>query len=168
MKIKLIILVIFIFTINIYGQKFEKGTIITKHYDTIVDVQIEKMSDTKSLKHLTYLNEEGETVKPSIETIKCYTRGADNFTRIYYDCDMILVKVIEKGAKVNLYERSHDGVSSYYIEKVYDELIKVPSTKGKFSKVISAFLNHNQEVSNNVKSKKLTDIKEIVDLYNKG
>lgn len=168
MKTKLSILVLFIFTISIYGQAFENGTIITKHYDTITDVKIEKISDAKSLKHLKYVDVEGNTQSPDINTIKCYTRGDDKFVRIYYDCEMILVKVTETGNKVNLYERDHDGITSYYIEKVYDELIKVPSSSGKFSKVMSAFLSHDTELSGNIKSKKITDIKEIVDLYNKG
>lgn len=168
MRIKILILALFIFTISSYGQEFEKGNIITKHYDTIVDVQIEKVSDAKSLKHITYIDSEGKTQKPTIETIKCYKRGTEKFVRIYYDCEMILVKVVETGNKVNLYERNHDGVSSYFVEKVYDELIKAPSSSGKFSKVMSAFLSDNQELSKEIKSKKLTDIKEIVDLYNKG
>lgn len=162
------ILALFIFTINVAGQEFENGTIITKHYDTITNVKIEKLSAARSLKHLIYIDGTGKTQKPAINTIKCYTRGADKFTRIYYDCEMILVKVVAMGNKVNLYEKNHDGVSSFYIEKVYDELIKVPSSSGKFSKVISSFLDTNTELAENIKTKKITDIKEIVNLYNKG
>ena len=54
------------------------------------------------------------------------------------------------------------------IEKVYDELIKVPASNGKFSKQISAFLSDDTELSKNIKNKKLSDIEEIVSLYNKG
>jgi len=159
---------LFIFTISIYGQDFETGTIITKHYDTIANVKIQKASDAKSLLHVTYIDTEGLNHKPTIETIKCYTRGDEKFIRIYYDCEMILVKVITTGRKVNLYERDYNGSKTYYIEKVYDELIKVPASSGKFSKIISTFLADNADLSKNIKSKDLTDIKSIVTLYNEG
>jgi len=159
---------LFIFTISIYGQDFETGTIITKHYDTIANVKIEKISDAKSLLHVTYVDLEGNNQKPTIESIKCYTRGNEKFVRIYYDCEMVLVKVITTGNRVNLYERDYGGSKTYYIEKVYDELIKVPSSIGKFSKVISTFLADNEDLSKEIKSKDLTDIKNIVALYNKG
>lgn len=159
---------LFIFTISIYGQDFETGTIITKHYDTIANVKIEKISDAKSLLHVTYVDLEGNNQKPTIESIKCYTRGNEKFVRIYYDCEMVLVKVITTGNRVNLYERDYGGSKTYYIEKVYDELIKVPSSIGKFSKVISTFLADNEDLSKEIKSKDLTDIKSIVTLYNKG
>ena len=159
---------LFIFTISIYGQDFENGTIITKRYDTIANVKIQKASDAKSLLHVTYIDTEGVNQKPTIETIKCYTRGDEKFIRIYYDCEMILVKVITTGRKVNLYERDYNGSKTYYIEKVYDELIKVPASSGKFSKIISTFLADNEDLSKNIKSKDLTDIKSIVTLYNEG
>ena len=168
MKSTLILFTLFIFTISIYGQKFENGTIITKHYDTIANVKIQKVSDAKSLLHVTYVDIEGNNQKPTIETIKCYTRGDEKFVRIYYDCEMVLVKVIATGSRVNLYERDYSGSKTYYIEKVYDELIKVPSSTGKFSKVISTFLADNEDLSKEIKSKDLTDIKSIVTLYNKG
>lgn len=167
MKSKIVVLVVFIFTINIYGQAFENGTIITKRYDTITDVKIEKFNDAKSLVHITYIDSEGNTQKPDIETVKCYTRGDEKFVRIYFDCEMILVKAVEIGKKVNLYEREYNGSKTYYVEKVYDELIKVPSSSSKFSKEISAFLSDNTELSNEISNKKLSDIKEIVTLYNK-
>lgn len=168
MKTKLIVPVLFFFSITFYGQDFATGTIITKHYDTIKNVQIEKYSDNKSLLQITYIDNDGNEQKPSIEDIKCYTRGDENFVRIYYDCDMILVKVIEQGPKVNLYQRDYNGVNQYFIEKVFDELIKVPSSSNKFAKEISAFLNTNETISTEVKEKKLTDIVEIVNLYNKS
>ncbi|MBG7628877.1 MAG: hypothetical protein IZT56_00450 [Bacteroidetes bacterium] len=168
MRSKLVVFALFIFTISIYGQEFVNGTIITKRYDTITDVKIEKFSDAKSLVHIAYINSEGNEVKPDIESIKCYTRGNEKFIRIYYDCDMILVKTITNGSKVNLYERDFNGSKTYYIEKVYDELIKVPSSNGKFSKQISAFLSDNTSLSKDIKNKKLSDIEEIVSLYNKG
>ena len=168
MKSTLILFTLFIFTISIYGQDFENGTIITKRYDTIANVKIEKISDAKSLLHVTYVDLEGNNQKPTIESIKCYTRGNEKFVRIYYDCEMVLVKVITTGNRVNLYERDYGGSKTYYIEKVYDELIKVPSSIGKFSKVISTFLADNEDLSKEIKSKDLTDIKNIVALYNKG
>jgi len=168
MKSIFTLLTLFIFTISIYGQDFETGTIITKHYDTIANVKIQKTSDAKSLLHVTYIDTEGVNQKPTIETIKCYTRGDEKFIRIYYDCEMVLVKVVTTGRKVNLYERDYNGSKTYYIEKVYDELIKVPASSGKFSKVISTFLADNEDLSKNIKSKDLTDIKSIVTLYNEG
>ncbi len=168
MKNTITIFTMFIFTINVTGQAFEKGTIITKHYDTIMNVKIEKVSTARSLKHLTYVDSDGKTQKPAINTIKSYTRGTDKFTRIYYDREMILVKVVTKGNKVNLYEKNQDGIYSFYIEKIYDELIKVPSSSRKFSKVMSSFLDTNGELAKNIKAQKITDIKEIVNLYNKG
>lgn len=168
MKSKLLLFILFIFTISIYGQKYETGTIITKRYDTIRNVNIEKISNSKSLLHLNYVDNDGNNQSPSIETIKCYTRGDEKFIRIYYDCEMILVKVVEMGNKVNLYERNYGGITNFYIEKVYDELIKVPSSNGKFAKVISAFLSDSNELSNKIKSKDLTNIEEIVTLFNEG
>lgn len=168
MRSKLVVFALFIFTISIYGQEFVNGTIITKRYDTITDVKIEKFSDAKSLVHITYINSEGNKVKPDIKNIKCYSRGDEKFIRIYYDCDMILVKTITAGNKVNLYERDHNGIKTYFIEKVYDELIKVPASSGKFSKTISTFLSDNTTLSKDIKDKKQSDILEIVSLYNKG
>lgn len=168
MKPTLSVLVLLLISVTFYGQDFENGTIITKHYDTITNVQIEKYSDSKSLLQITYVDKEGKEQSPSMETIKCYTRGDEKFIRIYYDCDMILVKVVEQGPKVNLYERILNGVTYYYIEKVYDELIKVPNSSSKFAKEISDFLSTNETISNEVKDKKLTDVVEIVSLYNKG
>ena len=168
MKSKLVVFALLIFTISIYSQKFENGTIITKRYDTITDVKIEKFSDAKSLVHITYIDSEGNEERPSIETIKSYTRGDEKFVRIYYDCNMILVKTITTGSKVNLYERDHNGSKTYYIEKVFDELIKVPASSGKFSKALSAFLSENATLSTDIKNKKISDIEEIVNLYNKG
>ena len=168
MRSTFVVFALFIFTISINAQQFEIGTIITKRYDTITDVKIEKFSDAKSLVHITYINSDGNKVKPNVESIKCYTRGDEKFIRIYYDCDMILVKTITTGSKVNLYERDFNGSKTYYIEKVYDELIKVPASKGKFSKSISTFLSDNTTLSKDIKNKKLTDIEEIVSLYNKG
>jgi hypothetical protein len=83
MKLKIITLLLIAFTISIYGQEFEKGTIITKHYDTIKDVKIEKMSDAKSILHINYIDANGMMQSPDIETIKYYTRGEEEFCRIY-------------------------------------------------------------------------------------
>jgi hypothetical protein len=168
MKSKLLVFAVFIFTISSYSQEFELGTIITKHYDTITDVKIEKNSDYKSLLQIVYIDKDGNTQKPDIESIKCYTRGDEKFVRIYYDCEMILVKQLVSGRKVNLYQRDYNGITAYYVEKVFDELIKVPSSSNKFAKELSEFLNSNAQISEQVKDKKLTDIKEIVTLYNEG
>jgi hypothetical protein len=81
---------------------------------------------------------------------------------------MILVKQLVSGRKVNLYQRDYNGITAYYVEKVFDELIKVPSSSNKFAKELSEFLNSNAQISEQVKDKKLTDIKEIVTLYNEG
>jgi hypothetical protein len=164
MKLKIITLLLIAFTISIYGQEFEKGTIITKHYDTIKDVKIEKMSDAKSILHINYIDANGMMQSPDIETIKYYTRGEEEFCRIYNSGEMILAKKVASGEKLNLYVRDN----SYYIEKVYDELIKVPSSSNKFKKVLSDFLSESPQIADKIKSQELQDIVEIVNLYNKG
>lgn len=168
MKYKLLVLALFVFSLSIYAQEYETGNIITKRYDTITEVKIEKFSDAKSLVHITYIDNEGNTQKPDIESIKCYTRGDEKFVRIYYDCEMVLVKSLVQGRKVNLYERDYNGSKIYYVEKVFDELIKVPSSSKKFSKELGEFLNDNEKLSADIKNKKMTDIEEIVSLYNEG
>jgi hypothetical protein len=167
MKTKLVVLALFIFIINSYSQQFEEGTIITKRYDTIANVKIQKISDAKSLTHLTYVNSEGKNKRPNIETIKCYTRGNEKFVRVYYDCEMILVKVITSGKKVNLYEKNSRGKITYFIEKVYDELVKVTASSKKFAKEMGAFLADNTQLSKEITDKKITDINKIVSIYNK-
>ena len=164
----LITISLFIFSISSYGQEFATGTIITQRYDTITNVKIETISDAKSLLHLTYIDAEGNTQKPDIESIKSYTRGDESFTRIYNNGDMVMVKQITAGKKLNLYERNYNGVTVYYVEKVFDELIKVPSSGSKFNKVLGDFLSDSPEISQKIKSKELQDLKEIVTLYNKG
>jgi hypothetical protein len=77
---------------------------------------------------------------------------------------MILEKKVASGEKLNLYVRDN----SYYIEKVYDELIKVPSSSNKFKKVLSDFLSESPQIADKIKSQELQDIVEIVNLYNKG
>ena len=168
MKSRLIIVLLFIFSVNMYGQEFENGTIVTQHYDTITNVKIKKVSDAKSLLHITYIDNEGNEQKPAIETIKCYLRGEDVFCRIYNSGEMILVKQLIVGEKLNLYARNYNGSTTYYIEKVFDEIIKVPSSSGKFKKVIGEFLSDNTLLANKIKAKELQDITEIVTLYNKG
>ena len=168
MKSTIIMFAIFMFTISIYGQEFVNGSIITQRYDTISNVKIKKVSDAKSLLHITYIDENGNEQKPAIETIKCYTRGEDMFCRIYNSGEMILAKQIVKGSKVNLFERVVNGSKIFYIEKVFDELIKVPSTNNKFRKTLSAFLSDIPQISDKIKTKELNDIHEIVSLYNKG
>ncbi|MBI9039985.1 hypothetical protein [Lutibacter sp.] len=164
MKLKIITLLLVVFTISIYAQEFEKGTIITKRYDTIKDVQIEKMNDSKSILHINYIDADGLSQSPDIETIKCYTRGDEMFCRIYNSGEMVMAKKIASGEKLNLYLRDN----SYYIEKVFDELIKVPSSNSKFSKVLSDFLSESPQIADKIKSQELKDILEIVNLYNKG
>ena len=168
MKSKLVIFALFIFSINIYGQEFVNGNIITQRYDTIANVKIKKISDAKSLLHITYIDAEGNEQKPDIANIKCYERGTEIFCRIYNSGEMIMVKQITKGKKLNLFERDHNGSKTYYVEKVYDELIKVPSSNGKFKKVLSAFLSESPQISAKIKSSELRDIKEIVNLYNES
>lgn len=166
MKTKLI-LVLFLFTTSIYAQDFVKGTIITQRYDTISNVKIEKMNEGKSLLHVTYIDENGNEQKPSINDIKCYTRGEDCFVRIFHNGEMVMVKRLVEGSKVNLYKRHVNGGNTYFIEKVYDELIKVPTMGSKFRKTMSKFLSANADIANKIKAKELTDINEIVSLYNK-
>ncbi|REE80730.1 hypothetical protein BX611_2383 [Lutibacter oceani] len=168
MKSKLLLILVFIFTISIYGQEYENGTIVTKHYDTISNVKIEKLSEAKSLLHINYIDEAGNEQSPDIETIKCYNRGVDIYCRIYNSGEMILAKKVVNGEKLNLYERNINGSTTYYIEKVYDELIKVPSSSNKFKKVIGSFLSDAPQISSKIESKQLVDIMEIVNLYNKG
>ena len=168
MKSRLIIVLLFIFSINMYGQEFENGTIVTQRYDTITNVKIKKVSDAKSLLHITYIDNEGNEQKPAIETIKCYSRGEEIFCRIYNSGEMILAKQLIAGKKLNLYARNYNGSTNYYVEKVFDEIIKVPSSSGKFKKVIGAFLSDNSKIADKIKTKELQDITEIVTLYNKG
>ena len=168
MKSKIIAFVLVAFTISTYGQEFEKGTIITQRYDTIADVQIKKMSDSKSILHITYIDVNGAEQSPEIESIKCYSRGEDMFCRIYSSGEMILAKQIAMGEKLNLYERDYNGIKTYYVEKVFDELIKVPSSNSKFKKVLGEFLSESPQIADRIKSQELQDIIEIVNLYNKG
>lgn len=166
MKYTLLTLSLFIFSISSYGQEFVNGTIITQRYDTIANVKIETISEAKSLLHLTYVDADGNQQNPDIESIKSYTRGDENFTRIYNNGEMILVKQITAGKKLNLYERDYNGITTYYVEKVFDEIIKVPSSNSKFSKVLGEYLSDSPEISKKIKSKELQDLKEIVNLYN--
>ena len=168
MKSKLVLLLLVIFTLNSYAQEFEYGTIVTKHYDTIANVQIKKISNAKSLLHLTYIDEQGVEQSPEIETIKCYNRGQDIFCRIYNSGEMIMVKKVVIGEKLNLYERYYNGKTVFYIEKVFDELIKIPSSSNKFRKVIGNFLSDAPEIAARIEAKELVNILEIVELYNKG
>lgn len=168
MKSKLVVFVLFVFSISLYGQEFENGTIITQRYDTIANVKIKKINDAKSLLRITYIDNEGKEQKPKIATIKCYTRGEEVFCRIYNAGEMILVKQLKKGKKLNLYKRAYNGTEIYYVEKVYDELIKVPKSSGKFKKILSAFLSDSPQISEKIKLKELQDIIEIVNLYNES
>ncbi|WP_298363389.1 hypothetical protein [uncultured Lutibacter sp.] len=168
MKSKFILLLLFTITFSIYAQEYENGTIVTQHYDTISNVKIEKLSDSKSLLHLNYIDKNGEVQSPAIESIKCYQRGTDTFCRIYNSGEMVLAKKVVDGEKLNLYERYLNGGTTFYIEKVYDELIKVPSSSKKFKKVIGLFLKDAPKISEKINSKELEDILEIVNLYNKG
>jgi hypothetical protein len=164
MKSKILTMLLIVFSIGIYAQEFEKGTIITTRYDTIKNVQIEKMNDAKSILHITYIDVDGVKQSPDIETIKCYTRGEEQFCRIYSSGEMILAKQVTKGEKLNLYLRDN----AYYVEKVFDELIKVPSSSNKFKKVLGDFLSESPQIANKIKNQELQDIIEIVNLYNKG
>ncbi|MDP2067564.1 MAG: hypothetical protein Q8K04_01240 [Lutibacter sp.] len=168
MKNTLLTISLFIFTISSYSQEFVNGMIITQRYDTITNVKIEKLNDAKSLLHLSYVDADGILQKPDIESIKSYTRGDENFTRIYNNGDMVMVKQITAGKKLNLYERNYNGLTVYYVQKVFDEIIKVPSSGSKYHKVLGDFLSDAPEISQKIKSKELQDIKEIVTLYNKG
>ncbi|MDO9275275.1 MAG: hypothetical protein Q7T92_06985 [Lutibacter sp.] len=168
MKYSLLTISLFIFSVGSYGQEFINGTIITQRYDTIANVKIETTSDAKSLLHLTYIDAEGKKQKPAIESVKSYTRGDENFTRIFHSGEMILVKQITAGKKLNLYERDYNGLTTFYVEKVFDEIIKVPASGSKFNKVLGDFLSDSPEISTKIKSKELQDLKEIVALYNKG
>lgn len=168
MKFRVLMFVFCAITLSAIGQEFEKGTIITQRHDTIANVEIEKMSDAKSILHVTYKDADGVLQSPDIETVKCYSRGAEIFCRIYSSGEMIMAKKIAEGAKLNLYLRDQDGFKTYYIEKVYDELIKVPSSSGKFKKVLSEFLSESPQIAGKIKSEELNNIEEIVTLYNRG
>ncbi len=168
MKYILLTISLFILSISSYAQEFENGTIITQRYDTIANVKIETVSDAKSLLHLTYIDADGNEQKLAIDSIKSYTRGDENFTRIYQSGEMILVKQITAGKRLNLYERDYNGSTTYYVEKVFDEILKVPSSGSRFNRVLGDFLSDSPEISQKIKSKELQDLKEIVTLYNKG
>ncbi|WP_372768070.1 hypothetical protein [Lutibacter sp.] len=166
MKYTLLTFSLFIFSISSYGQEFVNGTIITQRHDTIANVKIETISEAKSLLHLTYIDADGNKQKPDIESIKSYTRGDENFTRIYHNGEMILVKQITAGKKLNLYGRDYNSITTYYVEKVFDEIIKVPASDSKFSRILGDYLSDAPEVAKKIKSKELQDLKEIVKLYN--
>ena len=117
MKPKLVLLLLVVFTISSYGQEFENGTIVTKHYDTIANVKIKKISNSKSLLHLTYIDQQGVEQSPEIETIKCYNRGEDIFCRIYNSGEMIMAKKVVIGEKLNLYERYYNGKTIFILKK---------------------------------------------------
>ncbi len=168
MRNTLLTISLFIFSISSYGQEFVNGNIITQRYDTIANVKIETINNAKSLLHLTYIDADGNQQKPDIESIKSYTRGNENFTRIYNNGDMVMVKQITAGKKLNLYERNYNGVTVFYVEKVFDEIIKVPSSGSKYHKILGDFLSDAPEISKKIKSKELQDLQEIVELYNKG
>ncbi len=168
MRNTLLTISLFIFSISSYGQEFVNGNIITQRYDTIANVKIETINNAKSLLHLTYIDADGNQQKPDIESIKSYTRGDENFTRIYNNGDMVMVKQITAGKKLNLYERNYNGVTVFYVEKVFDEIIKVPSSGSKYHKILGDFLSDAPEISKKIKSKELQDLQEIVELYNKG
>ena len=168
MKTKILTLLLLGSVSIIYAQEFVKGTLITTRYDTIANVDIQVMNDAKSLLRLTYIDHDGNKQRPDIDDIKCYTRGDEVFCRIYSSGEMILVKQLVQGKKLNLFERTYNGATIYYIEKVYDECIKVPSAAGKFSKVLSNFLKSSPELAERIKSKDLQDIHEIVKLYNES
>jgi len=157
-----------LFTGSMIGQEYIEGSIITKRYDTIKNVKIKILNETKSVLHLTYIDAEGNVQKPNINTIKCYTRGDEKFCRVYHAGEMIMVKEIVQGTKLNLYKRHYNGADLYYIEKVYDELIKVPLRNGKFKKVIGNFLNSYPDVASKIKTSELTDINEIVKICNES
>ncbi|WP_111706293.1 hypothetical protein [Lutibacter citreus] len=168
MKSKILLFFLIVFTISIYAQEYENGTIVTTHYDTIINVKIKKINDAKSLLHLTYIDQNGDEQTPKIETIKHYKRGNDIFCRIYNSGEMILAKKVVQGKKLNLYERYPNGGKTYYVEKVYDELIKVPSSSKKFKKVLGSFLKDAPKISTQIISKDLDDIFKIVNLYNQS
>ena len=168
MRNTLLSISLFIFSISSNGQEFVNGIIITQRHDTIANVKIEKLNDAKSLLHLNYIDADGSQQKPDISSIKSYTRGDENFTRIYNNGDMVMVKQITAGKKLNLYERNYNGLTTYYVQKVFDEIIKVPSSGSKFNKVMGDFFSDSPEISKKIKSKELQDLKEIVNLYNKG
>ncbi len=168
MRNTLLTISLFIFSISSYGQEFVNGNIITQRYDTIANVKIETINNAKSLLHLTYIDADGNQQKPDIESIKSYTRGNENFTRIYNNGDMVMVKQITAGKKLNLYERNYNGVTVFYVEKIFDEIIKVPSSGSKYHKILGDFLSDAPEISKKIKSKELQDLQEIVELYNKG
>lgn len=168
MRTKIAYILALVCTINFYGQEFINGTIITKRYDTITDVKIKKLNDIKSLLHIVYIDAEGNEQRPDINTIKCYNRGNETFTRIYNSGEMILVKQLVAGKKLNLYHRNYSGVNVYYVEKIYDELIKVPASSGKFKKVMSEFLKDAPQISKKIKEKQLVNIEEVVSMYNES
>jgi hypothetical protein len=168
MRSSILLIAILMLSISIYGQEYVNGSIVTQRYDTITNVKIKKMSDAKSLLHISYLDENGNEQEPPIETIKCYTRGDEVFCRIYSAGEMIFAKQIVKGEKLNLFERDVNGSKLFYIEKIFDELIKVPVSNGKFRKVLSSFLSDAPQISTKIQAKELVDIYEIVNLYNKG
>lgn len=166
MKFNIALLALLISTISIQAQEFIPGTIITTRYDTISDVKIKKLSDAKSTLHLVYIDKLGNEQHPKIENIKSYTRGDEVYNRIYNNGEMILVKQLVAGTNLNLYHRYYSGIQVYYIEKVFDELIKVPSSKSKFKKVLGNFLINYPDIAAKIKSGNLSDINEIVNQCN--
>ena len=79
MKSKLLVFVLFIFSISIYGQEFVNGTIITKRYDTIANVKIKNINNAKSLLHLTYIDADGKE-HPTIASMICFNGEVSTVT----------------------------------------------------------------------------------------
>ena len=77
---------------------------------------------------------------------------------------------MEKGIQelIDKAKRDNNGSKTYYVEKVFDEIIKVPSSNSKFKKVLGEFLSESPQIAERIKSQELQDIIEIVNLYNKG
>jgi hypothetical protein len=163
---KLLTLLTLLFTLSFYSQEYLNGSIVTQRYDTIENVKIKVVSESRSLNQITYKDALGKEIHLSMEDVKCYTRGDTVFCRIYHTGEMIMVKQLIKGEKLNLYARHYNGRDVYFIEKVYDELIKVPGGNGKFRKVMSEFLEVHPDIAAKIKAGELTDINEIVNLYN--
>ena len=99
MKSKLILILVFIITINTYGQEYENGTIVTKHYDTIANVKIEKLSDAW---YRGFLNRFSAELTRSGTTVKDTKRNTwvtkENFVNMYENVyeEMVLAGIAEK------------------------------------------------------------------------
>lgn len=172
------------FIILSYSQEteYKNGTIITNELDTL-NVKIEVLNDSQSIIIIKYIDKNGKTKKISTKRVKSYSRGNEYFKTITIsNTYKLFAEQISKGVNFSLFHRTEgEGVytpalsgvgmdsgiyMSTFLENKYGRTMKIPSSKKKFKKRISAFLLEYESVSERVRNGMLTDITEIINLCN--